>query len=268
MVALIGVALTGCGREGSVVDLVRDAADRLERAGSVNVAIESDLAIIPDDGDSATFLLRSGGAFDLARGVGRLRGNASGPLVERPRACDTTFDRATMYLAAPMDRSVRFDTSTWSRTERVDPLFLSDPLAPIALLAAVGPTFTTLSSDVVREVRTTHYHFEVTKRDVDRTFRRTTRAWIGDALRAFQVDAFPIDAWIDASGVVRRVRLEWIGTLEGDIPGRTADATLVVAVDLYRHGAPVRVPVPRSAEAGDASSFPDAANACFGLTLP
>jgi hypothetical protein len=111
----------------------------------------------------------------------------------------------------------------------------SDPTQYLQYLDAVSSDVEDLGAERVRDTDTTHYRATL---DPD-------RLPIGSAQLRALGDGLAIDAWIDADGLLRRMKMD-LGT---------AGARVGVTLELYDYGVDVAVQAPPPGEVTDISSM-------------
>lgn len=191
-------------------------------------------------------------------------GGSSGDLVER------TVDHVT-YLQIPGGLSGVLglapgakwismpSPSSGSAIPGIFPGFgQTDPTQMLAYLEAVSNDVKTVGTDQVRGVETTHYRAlldlgkAIDRADVPPSLRDDLKKIT--SLIAANPSAIPVDIWVDADGLVRRVNehLDFadfgaLGATGGGATGSTgADSafTLTMSIDFYDFGVPVNVQAP------------------------
>jgi hypothetical protein len=129
----------------------------------------------------------------------------------------------------------------------------SDPRQMLDFLRAVSSEVTRMGTEEVRGVETTHYFAVVDLKkalaDLARTSgQETLFSQFGGFADSLQ--NLPIDVWVDADNLVRRMNMD----LSFAVPGQGA-AKASVAMELFDYGRPVSVDVPPASDTVDVSSL-------------
>ena len=132
----------------------------------------------------------------------------------------------------------------------------SDPRDVLGALRAVTSEVETVGSEQLRGVETTHYRATV---DPARAREARERARIGqgpqslvDQLSAQAgVGPFPVDVWLDASGLVRKLSL----SVEATEPSTSRSSEVSMSFELWDYGQAVDIELPPASQVVDASSL-------------
>ncbi|MBT2364906.1 hypothetical protein J7E88_06105 [Streptomyces sp. ISL-10] len=244
---VVGVmAATGCSGAGAAedgkgqgaTDEVRRAADALAGAKSARARTSMEMAT---GGTRVT--IRGEGGYDFVRRMGRLTvvlpQNPAGEDGHEP--ITELLTPGALYLknrgaGVPADKWVRVDTTTLADGNLVtggatDPLAAAELLRAAEQVTYVGET--ELSGQKLR-------HFRGTT-DIGRAAKTAephVRASLAAAAKGFTRDVVPFDAYLDESGLLRKVRHRFSFVNDG----RTVAVTSTTV--LFDFGTPVRVRLP------------------------
>lgn len=158
---------------------------------------------------------------------------------------------------------VKFDVGTLLKQSGVD-VDLSaltqgqsaDPTSGLGMLRGAD-SVTTVGTETVRGVDTTHYHLVV---NIDKALAQAPAAQrdaLGKLVNLYTVHTFPMDVWLDSDGRVRRVT-ESIDSANIRNPAGVPPAfkgVLTVTYEMYDFGAPVNVQVPPADQTTDLSQL-------------
>lgn len=155
---------------------------------------------------------------------------------------------------------VRLDMVQLGRTEGVSMGALAgtggdDPAQMLTTLEGESDSVARVGPGSVRGVLATRYHALIDLDKVARTAPAATRAAIRRAerqlMRIAGVHQFPMDVWIDARGLVRRVAYH----ISLTVPGSGQVMTTSVRMDLFDFGAPVHVHPPPASQTTDLAAI-------------
>ena len=123
-----------------------------------------------------------------------------------------------------------------------------DPSEGLAYLTGVSGSIEEVGSDTVRGVQTTHYKATI---DLDKALSRypaSVRAGVQSLIDKFGMHTMPVEAWIDADGLTRRV------TYSIDLskaPGFDIGGAINATLEFYDYGTPVSVSAPPASQVTD-----------------
>ena len=116
----------------------------------------------------------------------------------------------------------------------------ADPFQFLLWLAALGPEVTKLGEEELRGVPTTRYRAEVVLRRLDEQAppgkEAEWRAYVETLRGRLGVKAIPVEIWVDADGLIRRLRHELTFAAEG--------TSTTATTELYDFGVQVDVTAP------------------------
>jgi hypothetical protein len=130
-----------------------------------------------------------------------------------------------------------------------------DPAQMLTTLEGESDSVTKVGPGSVRGVPATRYHALIDLAKVARTAPADLRATVRRAerrlMRVTGVRQFPMDVWIDADGLVRRVAYH----ISLTIPGSAQQVTTSVRLDLFDFGTPVHVHAPPAGQTRDLTAL-------------
>lgn len=186
------------------------------------------------------------GAFDFERSSGRM--------TIRPESggeAEIVFVEAVVYYRLPAGalpgekRWLQLDLQSVADASSLDfgPLVQgsqADPSQYPLWLEALGPEMTKVGEEEVRGVATTHYRAEVAlgllERQAPAGKEAEWRAYVEILRGRLAADAIPVEVWVDADGLIRRLRHELAFAAEGTSTAATTE--------LYDFGVPVDAEAP------------------------
>jgi hypothetical protein len=246
--ALVGslgaTALTGCAASADPKPLpdpartVRNAADALTKAGSAKATTSMEMAT---GGTRVT--IRGEGGYDFRRRTGRLQvvlpHAAAGASEHRP--ITELLTPGALYMknrgaGVPADKWVRVDTTTLEDGNLVTG-GATDPGAAAELLRGAGDV-TYLGETDLAGVKVGHYRGVADLARAARAASPQLRGALAAAAEGFTTDTVPFDAYLDAEGLLRKVRHQFTFSNQGRTVA-VASTTL-----LYGFGVAVEVTLP------------------------
>lgn len=249
--ALVAAALVLVGCQGTdPVDRVGGAAQALTDAGTARFEMTVRAA-----GQGEEF--RADGAQDLATGALQMRLDlgADGPLTE------TLLLGTDVYVRSPLFELFTGDPETWVRVDLAaqaseqgidEQLLLEGNTGPAALLAQLdgaSQDVERLGGDTVRGVDTDHLRVTIDTAAAIEQAPPETRAQLRTYAEAVGLPArYPMDLWIDADGLVRRIRTVLDVPTgpggEGDAGERADALTQETVLELFDFGVSVDLRAP------------------------
>ncbi len=248
------------GRSVVLASVVKTAAARTAR-----VAFEMSMSGL---GSVSDVTANGDGAIDLGSGDSQLTMHFGGAMASFvPGGIEARTVGGVAYVRLPTIRGfelpagkhwLEVDPSQLGGASAGSPLGLgggSDPTKFLAYLEKVSNSVHEVGSDEIRGVETTHYRASldlgkaVDRANVPPALRDAAGALLG------QFGDVPVDVWVDAHGLLRRMRMELdlASFLRGAGASGTsgvsgATPTVTVSLDLYDFGSPVRVVAPPADE--------------------
>ena len=136
---------------------------------------------------------------------------------------------------------------------QLDSFAQNDPRDALEALRAVSGDVETVGAEELHGVETTHYRAHLDPDDLARQAneRQADAASLFDRLSAQSgVTDVPLDVWIDADGLVRKLAFDLDAP---DTAGQTGHVSL--AFELWDYGEPVEIEVPPASQVADASAL-------------
>ena len=260
LLLLAALAVAGCGGAKTLsFDPAASAASTAD-AKSAKLAFDTSLA-----GGGRTLHMTGSGTVDFRNRAARMTFDV-GDVVRGSGLPASPGERWTilthglvLYMHAPTlaqqlpggKQWLKLDVAAVAKSRNVDlgqlrQLTQSDPTQMLTYLRATSGKIEKVGNEKVRGVETTHYRAQV---DLDRVadqaptnLRRTFRTSIRSLERELGTHTVPVDVWIDANDLVRRLQEHVSVAGSGKI-----DFT----VDFYDFGTPVSITPPPASETLD-----------------
>ena len=252
------------GGTGGVVYL-RKAAEATAAVKSMSMSMSMEFDGMPSGGqfgfdmtsqidvanNRARTEMKMGGLFDILGSAGAGGAASSGDAV----LFETIVDGDTTYLRSPLLSSLAGGDASkpWFAASTGDVADSAtfkqgnqDPKAFLEFLRKAGGEVTEVGSEEVRGVATTHFHTVLTPAKMIEASSGTDRKKMQEALDQLGASAevdVPVDVWIDADGMVRKMVLEVSAATAG-----TDGSKMVVTIELYDFDAPVDITIPKPSE--------------------
>jgi len=244
--------------------LVR-AASATRRAGSARVTMD---ATVPSP--QGTLTMRATGAFAFhGHPAGQLHATMSLP-GSGTMTMDERMIGTTIYLSSPAfdgqlpggKRWIKIDLEKAGKAQGIDFGALlssssgSDPTQALTYMQAAASSIQNLGTETIGGVSTTHYHavidfgkaMKVMVARAPASQRAAIRATYAKLRTQSGITSYPVDAWVDDTGLVRQMRMS-IPTPA--VPGENMDMT----IGLSGFGAKVDVQPPPAAQVADLTRF-------------
>ncbi len=286
---LAGLALVGCGggrdavptAEPISLEQLTSAASTSAEATSGRFAFSVEMSL-PGADDS--FALSGDGAFDaaadrsamsldmssFAKLLGGLFGAMAGP--DAPDFGDPDAWKIDVVQVGE-DAYVRFpamaaelpDGKSWVRgdyegvgaqgvdVDDLDELTQVDPRELLGLLRAASGDVEVVGTEELRGTETTHYRATIDPAEYAKLApdHEQLDALVDELVGRSGIGDVPVDVWLDATGMVRKVALAFAATP----PGGTRTAESSVSFELWDYGEPVAIEPPPASEVVDASAL-------------
>jgi hypothetical protein len=241
------LVLAACGSVRQELDPVASAATKTAQSGGVKLTMSLDAS-----GGGKSFSLVGNGVFDDQHGT---------MTMTVPSLGQATVDYLTengdavVYLTMPSlsgqlpggKKWIRLDVEKAAQAAGLSlsagsPSALQNPADALKLLEQSG-TFTTVGTETIDGVSTTHYHVTI---DLQKA---AAAAGASDAVKQLLQQGaptdFPVDVWIDDSGYLRQVKESYSG----------AKASTDITLQLSDYGTSVDVTAPPADEVFDATAL-------------
>jgi len=264
---LLGLALGGCGSTAATIDPVAQAAVATSTAGGAQMTIGAtiELASLP-----SAVTLSGSGDFNFAAREGELATQLSGlPAAAlgalhaaQPRFTEL-FAKDNLYIQSPLLAGklpggaswIKLDVAQLSQDAGLDPQSLSsgeeDPAQVLGYLRASGGTVRRVGTQVLRGTPTTRYRASI---DLARAAEQTpgaSRPQVKAEIQALLAQGgdptIPVEVWIDAHKLVRRMTLSLAEAPAGQ------HVKVSIAIELFDFGPTPTVNPPAAAEVFEAT---------------
>jgi hypothetical protein len=262
--AVSATALVGCGGDTLSLDPVASAASKTADAESARIAFSATVTA----STFGTMTMQGRGIYDGRSKTGWMNMAYALPPAARVEAggnpsMEMIFDGhdgLVMYMRSalllrqlPSGMWVKFDLEKLAKEEGVDLSSLmnanqADPNQTLRMLMASSGARVS-GSDRIRGVHTTRYAFRV---DLNRLAKenKELRESLEQVIQVSGTDAYPAEAWIDAQGRVRRLKI----AMSMNMPGAGA-ASMTLTEDLYDFGARATIFAPPDDQVMDFSQL-------------
>ncbi|MDQ4025129.1 MAG: hypothetical protein M3217_06530 [Actinomycetota bacterium] len=242
--ALLAVAGAACGDGGDERDLsnaLLTAAEAADDAGTVRMEMTSEVSV---GGQSVT--VDAEGEFDVADDLGRMTVSASGAAgVPGIGEMEVILDGRYMYVKGEAFAAA-LDGKEWGRIDLTAAgaaganQLSQDPTQYVEWLRGAGGDVEEVGEEEIDGVTTTHYKADI---PVDAIVDQAPDEASAEALRAGlevfgDAESFPVDVWVDADDLPRRISLV--------LGGEGASLSSKVTVDLFDYGVEVDAQPPES----------------------
>ena len=130
----------------------------------------------------------------------------------------------------------------------------TDPRDVLGLLKAVSGSITAVGSDKIRGVETSHYRATIDTAKLAQLVPAAQRQSLGgldQTARQAGVTALPVDVWVDADQLVRKLSID----LDAKQPGTGMAVKASLVVELYDYGTPLDLKLPPADEVVDAATL-------------
>jgi hypothetical protein len=131
----------------------------------------------------------------------------------------------------------------------------NDPRDLLESLRGITSDIETVGSEQLRGVETTHYHAVVDSAQLakakDRDGRSAPQSVVDRLTTQSGLGDIPLDVWIDANGLVRKVSMAF----SAKDPARAKSGDASMSFELWDYGEPVEIAVPPASEVAPASAL-------------
>jgi hypothetical protein len=258
-IAIVGV-LSGCGSSAVVIGPLARAADVTAHVGGAHMQLS---VRIEGAGSPQAITMNGGGYFNFAAHEGsfsvQLAGLPVAALGSEP-TMQEIFKGSDLYIGSSLftnklpagARWMKMDLARVGQAAGLDPSQLlngqSNPAQFLEYLKASGASVTMVGHDRVRGVPTTHYAADI---DLGKALAAVAGANAGATQKAIAelgVSELPVDVWVDANNLVRRLQINL------NAPAAGQSLQLQMNLELFNFGATPTVSVPPPSETFDATS--------------
>jgi hypothetical protein len=247
VLAGVGLVATGCGTKMAPgVDLTAAVTHTAGQTARVTVTATMQMP------SSTSVLFTETGVFDFARSRGMVSQQSPVGMTEifiPPRAyikvpggpgVSLPHGKSWIAIDAGMPRGPGLASSLLGPAGGS-----TDPADLLASLTAISSSVTRLGTSAIRGVPVTGLRVNIDPAKAAARVPRWERAGFLEYARTLGPGAIPVDVWVDAQNLVRRVTVS-LHLLGG--AGVPASARLVQATDFYDFGVPVRVSAPPASQ--------------------
>jgi hypothetical protein len=213
--------------------------------------------------DMSSFAKLLGG---LVAGFGGTPGSADMPDFDDPDAwkIQVVQDGEVGYVRFPAIDDQLPEGKTWVRGtagdvkaggfdfDELESFTQSDPREVLDALRGLSGEIETVGQEELRGVETTHYRAvldpaELAKRAAAENGKPSV---LGELPLQDAVSEVPLDVWIDANGLVRKLSLD----VSASDPSTAQSGSVSLAFELWDYGEPVAIEVPPASQVADASA--------------
>jgi hypothetical protein len=285
--AILAGVLSGCGSAGSTVDPVAKAAvvststQGYKLGVSMRVTSSSLPAPITATGSGSFNTPARSGSFALTLNLssipqlGQLLGGSGTFRIEE------VVSGTTVYVKLPASitsKSAVFAGKPWIKLDLAKAgtaagipglsSLLSNPASTdpsqfLRYLRATGGSVTTVGSETVNGVQTTHYRATIDLGRVPDAYPPASRTAARQAIAALErttgLHQIPVDAWIDSQHLVRRMRFSIPETVSG-----SGSLTAAVTIEIPEYGPQPAPAVPPASQVTDLSSLAGSSGGLLG----
>jgi hypothetical protein len=264
----LALSIGGCGSSGVVaLDPVARAADATSRVGGAHIAIT---AQVEAAALSTPFTMSGGGFFNyrthegmLSLQMSGLPGAAATTLPPGPLQMEEIFKSSTIYVGSTLfagklpggARWMKLDLSRFGQALGLNLEQLaggqSNPAQFLEYLKASGGAVTVTGHELVGGVETTRYRGAIDLQKaaevVPSSDRGRLRASLAKLAAQTGISSLPVEVWVDASGLVRRMSLAL------SFPASGESVQLRMRIELFGFGTTPAVAAPQKSEVFDAT---------------
>jgi hypothetical protein len=135
--------------------------------------------------------------------------------------------------------------------EQFDQFAQNDPRDVLETLRGVSSDVEVVGTETLRGVEVTHYRAVIEPKELAaQAATGKDQSLVDQVVSQSSVDEIPVDVWIDADGLVRKLSLAFSATE----PGASQSGEVAMAFELWDYGEPVEIEVPPASEVVDASA--------------
>jgi hypothetical protein len=250
--------LPGCGAS-STVDPVAQAASATTQAGGARMALVVRLA---GAGAPAGLTVTASGFFNTSSRDGSMSMDVSGLPASAARSLaagthvDMVFKGTAFYMRSPLLTSrlpggkhwLKVDLSKLTGRLGLSAQQLtsgqSNPAQLLQYLKASGGV-TRVGSDTIRGVPATHYRGSIDLRKLPAALGQNTK--VDQLIAEIGSSALPVDVWIDAHHLVRRMQM----TFGVKPSGATSPLNVAMTIDVFGFGPTPAVSAPAASDVYD-----------------
>jgi hypothetical protein len=211
--------------------------------------------------------------FDLMKGMADAFGaetdGSLGDLDPADFKLDAVLDGTVMYMRFPFLADKIPGGKEWVKIDlqqaaakvpgldldQITQFTQNGPQSTLAFLKAVSGPIETIGAEELRGVATTHYRTAIDVRKYSKLVPESQRAqadsMLDQLVRQTGVATIPVDVWVGADGLVRKLVL----TMSMASPGSAQSADATMAFELYDYGEPVVITLPLPEDTADVTAL-------------
>ena len=266
--AALVLSTSGCGTSGVLaLDPVARAAQATSHVGGAHIAL---IARVDAAGLAAPFTMSGTGFFNYRSREGMLSLQMSGlpasaatALPAGPLEMEELFKSSAIYVGSPLFAGKLPGGARWMKLDlgrfgqalgfNLEQLAggQSNPAQFLEYLKASGGTVAIVGHEHVRGVATTRYRGEINLQKAADVVPSSNRDQLRKALSKLAeqtgVSSLPVEVWVDAQGLVRRMSLAL------SLPAGGESVQLHMRIDLFGFGATPTIKPPQQSEVFDAT---------------
>jgi hypothetical protein len=252
---------SGCGSSTAVLDPVASAAEVTSPAGGAHFALNMQVSasVLP------TTVSASGeGFFNYASREGELSLDlgglpASAALPSGPLHMEMKFKGTAIYVGSPLFAGKLPNGAQWVKVDlaragqalgiNLDQLTggQTNPAQFLEYLKASAGPVSAVGYETVRGVGTTRYRGTIDLQKAVDALPSSERGAVRSALSKIGISNLPVEVWVDAQKLVRRI------AVAVKVPAAGQELQLRLTVELFGFGRTPRVSVPSGSEVFDAT---------------
>ncbi|TMK95668.1 MAG: hypothetical protein E6G34_14100 [Actinobacteria bacterium] len=252
---------SGCGSSSATLDPVASAAEVTSHVGGAHLALSMQVSA---SGLPSTISASGEGFFNYATHEGMLSLDLSGlpasaALPSGPLRIEEIFKSATIYVGSPLFAGKLPGGARWMKLDlgRVGQALGFDlqqlaggqanPAQFLEFLKASGGSVSVVGQETVRGVETTRYRGTLDLNKALDVVPSSARAALRSAISKMGISSLPVEVWVDAHKLVRRIALAL------KVPAEGQELAVRITVELFDFGRTPRVSVPSGNEVFDAT---------------
>ena len=273
------VAVSGCGAANTaenVIDPVAKAATVSNQAPGMRMVFSMQLnaAALPEpitaNGTGTFDTVGRTGSFNLAMDFGNIP-QVTQALGTSTLQLEEIIDGLNVYVKVPpaLAGSAAFHGKQWAKIDLASEAQAagipglssltsnpasSDPSQFLRYLKATSGSVTTVGTDSVNGVRTTHYKAQIQLDRVPDVLPPASRSQARQTISALEqlanIHALPVNVWIDGQHLVRRISLTFNETVSGQ------SLSVAMRIDIPEYGPQPAPQLPPASQVTDLTSRP------------
>jgi len=252
---------SGCGSSSATLDPVASAAEVTSHAGGAHLALSMQMSA---SGLPSTISASGEGFFNYSTHEGMFSLDLSGlpasaALPSGPLHMEEIFKSATIYVGSPLfagklpggARWIKLDLARVGQALGFDLQQLAggqaNPAQFLEFLKASGGSVSAVGEETVRGVGTTRYRGTLDLNKALDVVPSSARAALRSAISKMGLSSLPVEVWVDAHKLVRRIALAL------KVPAGGQELEVRITIELFDFGRTPRVSAPSGNEVFDAT---------------